>query len=193
VGLPRELGGIPLDEIGATGFGLAAAVEVACNAIGLDLKGARVAVQGFGAVGKHATRFLSQQGCILVACSDSHGTLSLAEGIDVTALISLKNTGRSVTDFPLGNKADTEAVIDIPCDIWIPAARHLRPGLSRKGPTSRAPRRRRLAWNPAVFWFCPTSWSTREVSSAPLPSTTAETKALPLRLSMRKFGRTRRR
>ena len=74
VGLPRELGGIPLDEIGATGFGLAAAVEVACNAIGLDLKGARVAVQGFGAVGKHATRFLSQKGCMLVACSDSRGT-----------------------------------------------------------------------------------------------------------------------
>lgn len=123
VGLPRELGGIPLDEIGATGFGLAAAVEVACNAIGLDLKGARVAVQGFGAVGKHATRFLSQKGCMLVACSDSRGTLSSAEGIDVSALISLKNTGRPVTDFPSGNKADMEAIIDIPCDIWIPAAR----------------------------------------------------------------------
>jgi len=62
VGLPRELGGIPLDELGATGFGLAAAVEVASKAINLDLKGARVAVQGFGAVGKHAARFLAQKG-----------------------------------------------------------------------------------------------------------------------------------
>jgi glutamate dehydrogenase (NAD(P)+) len=123
VGLPRELGGIPLDEIGATGFGLAAAVEVACNVISLDLKGARVAVQGFGAVGKHAARFLSQKGCILVACSDSRGTLSSADGLDVSALISLKNTGQPVTDFPCGDKAGAEAIIDIPCDIWIPAAR----------------------------------------------------------------------
>ena len=123
VGLPRELGGIPLDEIGATGFGLAIAVEVGCNAIGLALKGARIAVQGFGAVGKHAARFLSQKGCILVACSDSRGTLASADGLDVSALIALKNSGKPVTDFPYGDKAGPEAVIDIPCDIWIPAAR----------------------------------------------------------------------
>jgi glutamate dehydrogenase/leucine dehydrogenase len=123
VGLPRELGGIPLDEIGATGFGLAAAVEVACDAISLDLKGARLAVQGFGAVGKHTARFLSQKGCVLVACSDSSGTLSSADGLDVSALISLKNTNQNVTDFPRGDKANTDAIIDVPCDIWIPAAR----------------------------------------------------------------------
>ena len=57
VGLPDALGGIPLDQIGATGFGLAPRVDVARSFIGLELKGARVAVQGFGAVGKHAARF----------------------------------------------------------------------------------------------------------------------------------------
>lgn len=123
VGLPRELGGIPLDEIGATGFGLAVAIEVASKAIQLDLKGARVAVQGFGAVGKHAARFLAQKGCVMVGCSDSRGTVSSPEGLDVSGLVSLKNTGKSVTDFPHGEKAGTEAIIDIPCDIWIPAAR----------------------------------------------------------------------
>jgi glutamate dehydrogenase (NAD(P)+) len=102
---------------------LARCVEVACNAIGLDLKGARVAVQGFGAVGKHAARFLSQKSCVLVACSDSSGTLASPSGLDVSALISLKNTGKPVTDLPCGDKAGTEAIIDIPCDIWIPAAR----------------------------------------------------------------------
>lgn len=51
VGLPRKRGGLPLDELGATGFGLAAAVEVGAKAINLDLKGPWVAV-GFGAVGK---------------------------------------------------------------------------------------------------------------------------------------------
>ena len=73
VGLPREVGGIPLDEIGATGFGLAAAVDVAREFIELELRGARVAVQGFGAVGKHAARFLQEKGTVLVAASDSSG------------------------------------------------------------------------------------------------------------------------
>jgi glutamate dehydrogenase (NAD(P)+) len=126
VGLPRELGGIPLDEIGATGFGLAVAIEVAAEAIDLDLKGARVAVQGFGAVGKHAARFLAEKGCVLVACSDSRGTVSCPsckDGLDVEALIDLKNAGKSVLDLPAGKKDAPEAIIDVPCDIWIPAAR----------------------------------------------------------------------
>lgn len=123
VGLPRELGGIPLDEIGATGFGLAAAVEVGAEAIDLNLKGARVAVQGFGAVGKHAARFLAAKGCILAAASDSHGTISCEKGLDVDALIALKNSGESVVEFPKGETAGPDAIIDVPCDIWIPAAR----------------------------------------------------------------------
>ena len=57
VGLPREIGGIPLDEIGATGFGLAAAIDVARGHIGLELKGARVAVQGLR-LGRQACRAL---------------------------------------------------------------------------------------------------------------------------------------
>jgi glutamate dehydrogenase (NAD(P)+) len=46
VGLPREIGGIPLDEIGATGYGLVAAIDVAREHIGLPLAGARIVVQG---------------------------------------------------------------------------------------------------------------------------------------------------
>ena len=54
MGLPRELGGIPLDEIGATGLGLAHAAEVAARSADVELAGARVVIQGFGAVGIHA-------------------------------------------------------------------------------------------------------------------------------------------
>src|SRR5271157_919233 len=67
VGLPRVFGGIPLDEIGATGFGLVAAIEAALPHCGLPLQGARVAVQGFGAVGRNAARFLAAKGAVLVA------------------------------------------------------------------------------------------------------------------------------
>lgn len=58
VGLPREIGGIPLDEIGATGFGLVTAIDVARQHLDMPLKGTRVVIQGFGSVGKHAARFL---------------------------------------------------------------------------------------------------------------------------------------
>src|SRR6516164_3840550 len=75
VGLPRELGGIPLDEIGATGFGLAVAAEVAQEFARVQLDGARLVVQGFGSVGKHAARRLAERGAVLVAAGDTGGTL----------------------------------------------------------------------------------------------------------------------
>ncbi len=123
VGLPAALGGIPLDEIGATGWGLYHCADVAAQFCGLKLEGARVAVQGFGAVGKNAARFLTERGTILVAASDSHGTLYDPRGIDVAALISLKDRGGSVCDAARGDKLGRDAVIGIECDVLIPAAR----------------------------------------------------------------------
>lgn len=123
VGLPRELGGIPLDEIGATGFGLVAAIEVAAQHLGLPLAGARVAIQGFGSVGRHAARFLAEKGAVLVAASDTRGTIADECGLDVAALSALKAEGGVLHDHPRGRKLDGDGVIDIPCDIWIPAAR----------------------------------------------------------------------
>jgi glutamate dehydrogenase (NAD(P)+) len=123
VGLPREVGGIPLDEIGATGVGLAAATQVGCELYNIPLSGARLSIQGFGAVGKHAARFLAKEGTVLVAAADSKGTIFNSEGLDVAALIKLKDDGKSVVDFPDGEKGDADAIIKTPCDIWIPAAR----------------------------------------------------------------------
>lgn len=123
VGLPREIGGIPLDEIGATGLGLAVAIEVAHGHAGFDLKGARVAIQGFGAVGKHAARFLVERGAILVAASDTHGTLAHPDGLDVAALMALKAAGRPLADHRAGTRRSPEAIVDVECEIWIPAAR----------------------------------------------------------------------
>jgi glutamate dehydrogenase (NAD(P)+) len=123
VGLPREVGGIPLDEIGATGWGIRHAAEVAVRYCDFALKGARVAVQGFGAVGQHAARFLAAEGAVLVAAADSGGTLVAAGGLDIEALARLKAAGESVCAHPQGDKRPREAVIEVECDIWIPAAR----------------------------------------------------------------------
>ncbi len=123
VGLPPEIGGIPLDRVGATGFGLGIATEVASQFCALDLEGARLVIQGFGSVGKHAARFLGAKGAVLVGAADSKGTLFNPKGIDVAKLIELKSALKSVIDYPEGDKLEREAAIDIECDIWIPAAR----------------------------------------------------------------------
>lgn len=123
VGLPRVLGGIPLDEIGATGLGLAVAAEVASPVAGVNLKGARVAVQGFGAVGIHASRFLRQRGAILVAASDSRGAIYNPDGLEIQALIEHKRGGDPVHTFAGGRSIEPASLVGIDCEIWIPAAR----------------------------------------------------------------------
>lgn len=123
VGLPAELGGIPLDEIGATGWGIRHAAEAALPFCGLDMKGVRVAIQGFGAVGRHAAHFLGAAGAVIVAVSDSRCTVSDPAGLDVTALERVKLAGRPLAECPGVQTGSPDAVIDVECDVWIPAAR----------------------------------------------------------------------
>jgi glutamate dehydrogenase (NAD(P)+) len=123
VGLPREIGGIPLDEIGATGWGIRQVAEVALAYCDFALDGARVVVQGFGSVGKHAARFLTDQGATLIGACDSRGAIYNARGLDIEALMALKAAGQSVADHRDGQSLARDAVIDMACDIWIPAAR----------------------------------------------------------------------
>ena len=123
VGLPRVLGGIPLDEIGATGWGLAVAAEVAAPAAGISLDGARVVIEGFGAVGQHAARFLTARGARLVAASDSRGGIRDSAGLPVDALIAHKRARRPLGEFPGARAIARQALVGVPCEIWIPAAR----------------------------------------------------------------------
>jgi glutamate dehydrogenase (NAD(P)+) len=122
VGLPVALGGIPLDEIGATGFGLAASIDLAARRLEMDLVGARVAIQGFGAVGGHVARFLDQRGCILVGVADSEGAVVDPHGLDVGELLRARAAG-SVIEHPTAELIDRDAIVGVECDIWIPAAR----------------------------------------------------------------------
>jgi glutamate dehydrogenase (NAD(P)+) len=123
VGLPREIGGIPLDELGATGFGVVHAADVAARSIGMDLAGARIAVQGFGSVGQHAARCFAERGARLVAVGDSQGGIADPRGLDVEALRALKAQGQSVAAYPGAARLAGEDLLGVPCDVWIPAAR----------------------------------------------------------------------
>lgn len=120
-GLPENLGGLPLDKLGATGFGLTECAEVACAQIGMEINGARVAIQGFGSVGKAAARTLTEKGARIVAVSDSRGTLFDAEGLDIDQVSKVKRGQGSVID-GAGQALEREAVFAVDCDILIPAA-----------------------------------------------------------------------
>lgn len=123
VGLPSALGGIPLDEIGATGFGIMHACEAALASQSLALQGARIAIQGFGAVGKHAARFLSEKGALITAVSDTKGTALNPAGLDIAALCALKAAGKSVVDLAGAALKEPNSIVGADCDILIPAAR----------------------------------------------------------------------
>lgn len=123
VGLPRVFGGIPLDEIGATGYGLAQCAEVAAEHCNLKLSGATFAIEGFGNVGRHAARFLEQMGARLVAASDSHGAVHDARGISTDELIRVRREFGTVAEYSRGERISQAALLTVPCDILIPAAR----------------------------------------------------------------------
>ena len=73
--------------------------------------------------GRHAAQFLANRGAVLVAAADSLGTIYSPNGLDIGKLTELKQSGGSVTHYADGKKLDCDAVVDIECDIWIPAAR----------------------------------------------------------------------
>lgn len=122
-GLPRVLGGIPLDQIGATGYGLAECAEVAAPFCKLNLKGAAMVIEGFGNVGRPAARFLEGKGVKLVAASDSQGTIYDPVGIPVAELTAVKAKSGSVMNYSKGQKLGKGDLFGLPCDILIPAAR----------------------------------------------------------------------
>ncbi len=123
VGLPKVLGGIPLDELGMTGYGLAVAAEVAGDYLDLPLEDARVVIQGFGNVGKAVARFLDQKGAKLIATCDSQGAIVNKDGLDVLELIKARQQGNSVQESGLGSPISQGELLALESDIFIPAAR----------------------------------------------------------------------
>ena len=122
VGLPAVLGGVPLDDLGATGFGLAVCADVLSEAKMLELDGARVVIQGFGAVGWHAARLLAERGVKIVAVSDMQGATWNPGGLDVGALRAHKTSVGTVAGFPGGIAVPRDDIIGLDCELLIPAA-----------------------------------------------------------------------
>ena len=122
VGLPGVLGGIPLDEFGATGFGLAVCADVLSEAKVVECAGARVIIQGFGAVGSSATRELAKRGAAVIAVSDIGGATWNPDGLDAGALLTHKQAGGAVRDFAGGRAVPRDDILGMDCEILVPAA-----------------------------------------------------------------------
>jgi glutamate dehydrogenase/leucine dehydrogenase len=123
VGLPAVLGGIPLDQLGATGFGVAIAAEAVAAAGLVEIRGARIAVQGFGAVGSNAARFLAERGAVVVSVSDRRGSVSNPEGLDVADIVAWRSAGKTLGSYAAGENGPPDAPLWTDCDILVPAAR----------------------------------------------------------------------
>ena len=106
----------------ATGRGVVVALEEALATQGRSLEGVSVAMQGFGNVGSHAARLLSERGGTLVAVADHLGAVQNERGLDVPALLAWAAEHRTVKGFTGGEPFDGAEIITWPAEVLIPAA-----------------------------------------------------------------------
>ncbi|MDQ3849612.1 MAG: Glu/Leu/Phe/Val dehydrogenase [Actinomycetota bacterium] len=120
-GKPLVLGGTEARRP-ATGLGVVFVLEAVCERIRLDLRGARVAIQGFGNVGSVAARELQAIGARIVAVSDHTTGLVRPDGLDVDALDAWVAAHRFLDGFPHAEAVGPREVLETPCEVVIPAA-----------------------------------------------------------------------
>ncbi len=120
-GKPVNVGG-SLGRNEATSLGLMYAVINAAEHLNIELKGATVAVQGYGNVGYHAAKLLHEVGCKVIAVSDSKGGIYNSQGLDPNEVMKYKEMTGSVVGFPECDSISNEQLITLQCDILVPAA-----------------------------------------------------------------------
>ena len=117
-------GGIALADLTA-GYGAVEAAAVALEHRGGGLDGAAVVVHGFGATGGAAARFLARRGARVVAVADADGVVASERGVDVEALLALRNPTGEVDRDRLPGDHDAlprAAWTELDCDLLIPAS-----------------------------------------------------------------------
>ena len=120
-GKPISLGGSRGREQ-ATGRGCVCTVLEALRYLNMPVEGARVAVQGFGNVGRVAAELMQQEGATIVAVSDSQGGIHNPNGLDVEAVAAHKLETGGVSGFSEADEVTNAELLELACDILIPAA-----------------------------------------------------------------------
>ena len=119
---PAVLGGRPPSIQDATGRGVFYVTLAAIQSAGLEPQSCRIAIQGLGTVGGDAAKLLVKEGCRLIAVSDSKGGVYHQKGLAPEDLLSHKKETGSVVDFPGAKTISNEELLEMDCEIMIPAA-----------------------------------------------------------------------
>jgi len=120
-GKPQSIGGsVGRDE--ATARGLVAIVEEACKLKKISLRGATVAIQGFGSSGSTTARIFAEKKAKIIAISDTRGGVTNSRGIDPIKAIRYKERAATVVGMPGASRISHDELMTMKCDILVPAA-----------------------------------------------------------------------
>jgi glutamate dehydrogenase (NAD(P)+) len=120
-GKPIEMGG-SLGRREATGRGVMIVTREAAKHLGFSLKGATVAVQGFGNVGSVSADLIAKQGAKIVAVTDWKGGVYNKNGLDIAKMIDFSKQQKTIDGFPGGESIENEDLFKLDVDVLIPAA-----------------------------------------------------------------------
>jgi glutamate dehydrogenase (NAD(P)+) len=120
-GKPVSIGG-SVGRHEATARGCLFVAEEACKAKKMSLRGATVAVQGFGNAGSIAARLFAEKRAKIVAISDSRGGVTNPRGIDPIKALRYKERSGTVVGMPGASRISNDDLLTMKCDILVPAA-----------------------------------------------------------------------
>ncbi|MCS6845091.1 MAG: Glu/Leu/Phe/Val dehydrogenase [Caldilineales bacterium] len=120
-GKPVQIGGSH-GRYDATGLGVMFMAREAMKRLNMPIQGATVAVQGFGNVGSFAAHYMHLQGAKVIAVSDVRGGIYNPHGLDIPALERYVKETRTVVGFPGADAITNAELLELPCDVLIPAA-----------------------------------------------------------------------
>lgn len=120
-GKPVSVGG-SLGRTDATGLGIAYTIAHAIKYKKMNLKNLKVVIQGYGNVGSAVGKFLSEMGCKIIAVSSSKGGIYNPKGLNHHALMKHYQENGSFDHFPHGEGVTNESLLELPCDVLVPAA-----------------------------------------------------------------------
>src|SRR3954469_8437986 len=115
-GKPIEMGG-SLGRREATGRGVMIVTREAAKHLGLEIRGATVAVQGFGNVGSVSADLLAKIGAKIVAVTDWKGGVYNDQGLDITKMLDYAKQHKTIDGFPGGTPLDADKIFEMPVDI----------------------------------------------------------------------------
>ncbi len=120
-GKPISIGG-SLGRNEATARGCVFTIQEAAQELGVNLSRATAVVQGYGNAGSIAAALLHELGVRIIAVSDSRGGVFNPKGIDPAKALENKGKTGTVATFPDADRISNEELLELPCDILIPAA-----------------------------------------------------------------------